>query len=119
MRLSVFACALFALCMLCPPAFAQDLASAEQVRGAIIGNTVIGTMAASGPYAEFFDPDGTIRAADYAGRWAIRGNKMCFDYDEGPSGCWAVAITGSTLVWVGSSGAEGSGTIRAGNPSGW
>ena len=76
-------------------------------------------MAASGPYAEFYAPDGTILAADYAGRWSIKGNKMCFDYGDGPAGCWQAVISGKSVIWIGATGEEGSGRIRPGNPAGW
>lgn len=101
------------------PALAQEAASADALRGAIIGNTVEGAMAASGPYAEFYAPDGTIHAADYAGTWTIRGAEMCFDYGDGPAGCWQAVISGASVTWIGATGEEGSGRIRPGNPAGW
>ena len=111
--------AVLALCLLPAPLAAQDLASADALRAAIIGNTVEGSMAASGGYAEYYAPDGTIRAADYAGRWSFDGNRMCFAYGEDPAACWAAVISGASVVWMGAAGEEGSGRIRAGNPAGW
>lgn len=109
----------FLLLLLPATALAQGTASGGDLRAAIVGNTVEGAMAASGPYAEFYAPDGTIRAADYAGRWSINGAKMCFDYGDGPAGCWRAVISGAQVVWIGPAGEEGSGVIRAGNPAGW
>lgn len=108
-----------ALLLLSSPALAQGMASADDLRAVIVGNTVVGAMAASGPYAEFYAPDGRIHAADYAGKWSISGDKMCFDYGDGSASCWQAIISGTQVVWVGPQGEEGSGTIRSGNPSGW
>lgn len=101
------------------PALAQNLASSDELRAAIIGHTVEGTMAASGRYAEFYAPDGSIHAADYAGHWMIRDHEMCFDYGDGPAGCWQARISGDEVVWIGPFGEEGSGRILPGNPAGW
>jgi hypothetical protein len=100
-------------------ALAEDLASADAIRAAIIGNTVEGAMSASGGYAEYYAADGTIRAADYQGRWSFAGKTMCFAYGEDPATCFGAQISGAKVVWIGVSGEEGSGTIRSGNPGGW
>jgi hypothetical protein len=101
------------------PAFAQDLASADKIRGAIAGNTVRGSMLASGGFVEFYADDGKIHGPDYTGEWSLRGNQMCFAYDGNPASCWAVRLNGRELVWVGTGGDEGTGTILPGNPNGY
>lgn len=101
------------------PAFAQDAATADQIRAALSGNTVIGAMAASGAYTEYYAPDGTIRAADYAGRWAINGNSMCFTYGDEAATCWAVQLQDDQVTWMVNGAAEGTGTILPGNPNSW
>jgi hypothetical protein len=98
---------------------AQDLATADQIIAAVAGNTVMGSMAATGAYTEFYTIDGTIRAADYAGTWAVSGDKMCFSYGDDPATCWAVAVQGDRVTWVIDGTAEGTGTILQGNPNGW
>lgn len=110
---------ILAICALPSFAVAQEAASASAIKAAIIGNTVKGTMSASGGYAEFYSPDGQIKAADYVGAWSLQGNKMCFVYGEDPSGCWAVSIAGSSVTWLSDAGVEGTGAIVAGNPNGW
>ncbi len=110
---------LLALCLLPLPLHAEGLATAKDLRAAIIGNTVEGSMMASGGYAEFYAPDGSIHGKDYDGRWSFDGDRMCFAYGEDPPACWGAEISGGKVVWMGASGEEGSGTIRAGNPSGW
>ena len=74
-------------------------------------------MVTSGGFTEYYAPDGAIRAVDYSGRWSISGNRMCFGYDGNPSSCWAVRVDGRSVVWVGSGGDEGTGTILPGNPN--
>jgi hypothetical protein len=114
----VFRFVLFAS-LLSSPAFAQDLASGDQIRAALSGNTVVGSMAASGAYTEFYAVDGTIRSADYAGRWTIEGDMMCFAYGEDPATCWGVRLSGDQVSWLVNGAVEGSGAIVAGNPNGW
>ncbi|MDO8883503.1 MAG: hypothetical protein U0934_21320 [Pseudotabrizicola sp.] len=99
------------------PAAAQDLASADAIRASIVGNTVRGSMVASGGFTEYYAPDGAIRGPDYSGEWSIRDNRMCFGYDGNPASCWAVRVNGRNVVWVGTAGDEGTGTILPGNPN--
>ncbi len=110
----------FVLCLLAflpLPATAQELASGEAIRGAVAGNTVRGSMVASGGFEEFYTADGTIRGPDYTGQWTIKGNQMCFAYDGNPASCWGVRLNGRQMIWVGSVGDEGTGTILPGNPN--
>jgi hypothetical protein len=104
--------------MLTTPAFAEDLASGDQIRAAIAGNTVQGSMADAGAYTEFYDVDGTIRGADYTGTWSIADNQMCFDYGGGAD-CWTARIEGDSVTWVRDGKDDGTGTIVAGNPNGF
>lgn len=98
---------------------AQSLASGDTIRAAIAGNTVRGAMEASGGFEEYYDPNGTIKGSDYAGEWAINGNRMCFVYDGNPPSCWSMRVEGRTITWVGATGQEGTGTILPGNPRGY
>ncbi len=111
----ILASALF----LASPAMAQDLATADQIKAALAGNTVMGSMAASRAYAEFYAADGTIRAADYSASWAIADNAMCFTYGEGAAICWNVRLLGDSVTWVSNGNVEGTGTILQGNPNNW
>lgn len=107
------------LLMLGFPAHAETTASGDALRAALIGNSVQGSMLASGGFAEYYAPDGSIHAADYSGKWTITGDKMCFAYGEDPANCWAAVISGNHVIWVGAGGEEGSGTISKGNVGGW
>lgn len=105
-------------CLIALPAMAEEL-SGDAIRANIIGNTVQGSMNASGGYAEYYAPDGVIKAADYAGVWEVKGNEMCFTYGSDPALCAAVRMTGDQVVWVFSGVEEGTGTVVKGNPNGW
>lgn len=99
------------------PAAAQDFASGDAIRAAIPGNTVQGSMTASGTYAEYYATNGEIRGADYTGAWAVEGDRMCFDYGDDPATCWNVRISGNSVTWVTGTTEEGNGTILPGNPN--
>jgi hypothetical protein len=98
------------------PAFAETLATGEQITAAIGGKTVQGSMMSSGAYTEFYQADGAIKGADYAGTWTIKDNQMCFDYGEGAD-CWSVRIDGEAVTWVRDGKDGGTGTIVTGNPN--
>jgi hypothetical protein len=95
---------------------AQDLATGAAITAAISGNTVQGSMTASGAYTEFYAADGTIRGQGYTGTWTVEGDAMCFDYGEGKD-CWNVRIDGEAVTWVQDGADGGTGTIVAGNPN--
>jgi hypothetical protein len=95
---------------------AQDLAAGADITAAIAGNTVQGSMSASGAYTEFYAADGTIRGQGYTGTWTVEGDTMCFDYGQGKD-CWGVRIDGEAVTWVQNGADGGTGTIVAGNPN--
>lgn len=103
--------------LLATPVAAQEASSGEAIRAAISGNTVEGSMSASGAYAEFYQADGGIKGKDYAGNWSMDGDKMCFAYGTDPATCWGVVISGDQVTWLGEGGPEGTGTISTGNPN--
>jgi hypothetical protein len=93
-------------------------ATGEQIRSAIAGNTVQGSMGSTGGYLEYYDPSGAIKGKDYVGQWSVEGDLMCFSYQNTPKQCWNVDINGSDVRWVKNGVAEGTGTIIRGNPNG-
>lgn len=109
---------LAALVLLTAPAFAETLATGAEISAAVSGNTVQGSMTASGAYTEFYAEDGTIKGQGYTGKWTIEGDAMCFDYGEGKD-CWGVRIAGEAVTWVKDGADGGTGTIVAGNPNGF
>jgi hypothetical protein len=102
-------------------AHAAEPLTGDGIRAALVGNTVSGMMEASeggpSPYAEYYDPDGTIRGDGYAGRWEIEGDTVCLTYEQGPKACWQVAQDGDELQWILDGTIEGTGTIATGNPN--
>lgn len=113
LRLAAIAC-LFAL-----PAAAETFAEGDAIRAAIAGNTVQGSMTASGAYTEFYAADGVIKGADYSGSWTIEADKMCFAYGSDPATCWNVRLAGDKVTWINGTTEEGTGTILPGNPNNW
>lgn len=107
-----------ALFLLATPAFADTHATGDQIRAAVSGNTVQGSMSATGAYTEFYAADGTIKGQGYAGTWTIEGDTMCFAYGEAPE-CWQAAIAGDQITWIKDGATGGTGTIVAGNPNNW
>ena len=107
------------LLLLATPVAAQDLATGDAIRAAIAGNTVEGSMIASGAYTEFYDASGAIKGDGYTGAWSVTGNEMCFDYGEGPATCWSVRIAGDKVIWIAGGVEEGTGRIVPGNPRGF
>jgi len=107
-----------ALVLMTVPA-AAETASGAAIKSEIIGNTVTGSMDASGKYAEFYDTDGTIYGGGYAGKWEIQGDTMCFSYDDSPWDCYHVTIDGKEVAWVQDEEPLGTGTIVAGDPNGF
>ena len=105
--------------LLAAPVAAQSGSSGAAISGAISGNTIRGSMVASGGFEEYYAPDGQVRGPDYAGSWHVQGNRLCLAYDGDPPNCWAVQINGSSVLWIGASGEEGTGTILTGNPRGY
>jgi len=100
--------------MLAASVFA-DPATGNEIMANIIGNTVQGSMEASGAYTEFYDGDGTIVGPDYTGAWSIDGDSMCFQYGEDPADCWMVEIDGDAVNWIKDGAVLGTGTILSGN----
>ena len=96
---------------------ADEVATGDQIRSAIAGNTVQGSMVSSGKYSEFYAADGVIKGKDYTGKWTIENNTMCFQYGTDPATCYAVGIAGDQVTWIKDGKPDGTGTIVKGNPN--
>ena len=99
-------------------AAAYAAATGDQIRSAVAGNTIQGSMSSSGGYLEYYDPSGAIKGKDYVGQWSVEGDQMCFSYQNTPKQCWNVDINGSNVRWIKNGAAQGTGTIIRGNPNG-
>ena len=115
-RLSALAITL-SLTGLAGPALADNHAKGAEIMAALSGNTVQGSMSATGAYTEFYAADGTIKGQGYTGTWTVEGDAMCFDYGEGKD-CWNVRIAGEAVTWIKDGAEGGTGTIVPGNPNG-
>lgn len=93
----------------------QALSTGTQIKNALSGNTVEGSMEASGRYTEFYSKDGKVLSKDYKAIWRIEGNDMCWIYKDQPKDCWQASIKGNSVKWVKSNKVQGSGTIMQGN----
>ncbi|HEX3204483.1 MAG TPA: hypothetical protein VHQ67_07015, partial [Nitrospiraceae bacterium] len=116
-RIGLAAGAFLLLAMLSGAVDAAEMLTNEQIRAVVAGNTVQGAMVATGPYAEFYQADGTIKGKDYTGVWGIDGDKMCFQYGSDPQSCWNVARDGDAVQWIKDGKVEGTGTVAKGNPN--
>lgn len=95
----------------------NHVATGEEIRDTIGGNTVQGSMIDGSGYTEFYAADGTIRGAGYTGTWSIEEDRMCFGYRDEPADCFGVVVDGDQVTWMKSGTADGTGTILTGNPN--
>jgi len=105
------------LVLLVGTATADEALSGASLRALIVGNTVQGTMETSGGYAEFYRPDGTIKAATYSGTWTIEGDAFCTQVGADPRECWQGAKAGDEIHWLRDGRLDGTGTVTPGNPN--
>ena len=112
---------LFCIAFQAAPAFSQEdrVLSGAEVAQMIAGNTVEGTMAAGGPYREFYLPDGTLRGSNYDGRWSVVADTLCFTYDATtPAQCWSARISrANEISWIRNGIVDGNGIVQPGNPA--
>jgi hypothetical protein len=104
-----------ALATMAQAADTPPLATGEQLRKAVSGNTVQGSMDGSGRYSEFYAADGTVRSRKYQAKWSIEGDSMCWVYDGQPKDCWRAALKGTSVKWVKDGKVQGTGTVVRGN----
>lgn len=94
---------------------ANDFATGAQIQEMLSGNTLQGS-ALKKPYAEYYDPDGTIRGKGYSGTWKVEGNTGCMDYGSGYS-CWTGKIDGPANIWYKDGAVDAAGMMIEGNPN--
>jgi|SRR5271166_2724871 len=113
-------------------ASAQVFTSNDQVRQALVGNTISGEEKGK-RYVEYFHPDGRIsgfypdeREGDeeaegpYTGHWRIGKAQLCVRYaeDDGREGAWdcsPVEVKGWKVIWA-SDGERSVSSLTPGNP---
>lgn len=77
------------------------LLSETQIRRDIVGNTLSGHSRQGPSYAEYYQPDGTIRGMrddnqHYRGQWAVAGPVWCARYGNS-SGCYVFSRDGDRI----------------------
>lgn len=103
-----------ALTLLAGSALAKDQASGDEIRTLLSGNTLQGSSAKSA-YAEYYDPEGTLRGDGYAGKWKVEDDMGCMDYGEGFQ-CWTGYIDGIANIWYKDGKVDAAGMMIPGNP---
>ena len=117
-RLRIAVCvAAAALALPVGAAMADEALTGAGIRALVVGNTVQGTMETSGGYAEFYRPDGTIKAATYSGTWSIEGDSFCTQVGADPRECWQGAKAGDEIHWLKDGKLDGTGKVMPGNPN--
>ena len=115
---TVFIALLTAFVAIGTPVMADDhAANSGEIRNAIAGNTVKGSMVDASDYTEFYATDGTIKGDGYTGSWYLKDNKMCFKYGGNPADCYGVRLDGNQVIWLKDGETDGTGTIVTGNPN--
>ena len=105
------------------PSVGAVLTTEDQLRKAVIGNTVSGVEDGKS-YTEYFRSDGFIHGEDhegpYVGEWRIAGPEICtryFEEDHSMSAweCAGVDIDGSHFAWT-KDGERNAAQLLPGNP---
>ena len=97
------------------PVQAAEMANGEQIQAMLSGNTLQGSTGKDA-YAEYYDPDGTLRGNGYSGKWKVEGNTGCMDYGGGFS-CWTGLIDGNANIWYKDGKVDAAGMMIPGNPN--
>ena len=105
---------------------AGDAPSAAEITAAVSDHTYQGSMsAANSGFAEYYAPDGTIRADGYSGKWRVEDGTMCFQYGDKPERCFGILLNGPSMEMLDGNGKDGAAkapiastaTACAGNPN--
>ncbi len=98
------------------PGVAGDLANGDEIMKLLNGNTLMGAGAGF-TFAEYYDPDGTIRGDGYAAKWKVEGDTGCMDYDGNGFKCWTMEIVeGPAHVWYLDGEVSAAAMVVEGNP---
>ncbi len=96
----------------------------QEILAQIIGNTAFG-VGEKHSWAEYYQPDGTIRGrtdngannGPYQGKWTVSGSEMCFVYVvSGDVGCWTISVEGNEITYHKKGKHIMTGTLLKGNP---
>ena len=97
---------------------AADKPTAAELTKAVSDHTYQGSMsAANSGFAEYYAPDGAIRADGYSGKWRVEDGLMCFQYGDKPERCFGVELHGPSMTMFKDGEVDGNGMLIRGNPS--
>ena len=100
------------------PVLAEDTPSAEEVQASVSDHTYQGSMSVAGSgFAEYYAPDGSIKADGYSGVWRAEEGAMCFQYGDKPERCFEVRFHGPSMEMHKDGKLEGNGMLIEGNPN--
>ncbi len=94
-----------------------ELATSDDLTEAVAGNTILGSMQASGVYTEYYADGGVVYGHNYNAKWSIDNNTMCWIYVGSPKDCWNATRSGDQISWMKDGKGLGTGTILVGNPN--
>lgn len=101
-------------------AVAGEAPTSEEISAAVIDHTYQGSMSAGGSgFAEYYAPDGSIRADGYSGQWRTEDGAMCFQYGDKTESCFEVSLEGPSMVMRKDGKIDGNGMLIPGNPNGF
>ena len=97
-------------------ALAGNALSGDEIKAMMADTTVEGKMNDGSAYSEFYQADGKIKAKDYAGKWSVESDSMCFDYTTQPGKmCYQIGRNATGIDWIKDGKVEGTGTVSKGN----
>lgn len=100
------------------PAHAGDAPSADEVKASVSDHTYQGSMSVAGSgFAEYYAPDGSIKADGYSGAWRAEDGAMCFQYGDKPESCFEVKFHGPSMEMYKDGKLDGNGMLIEGNPN--
>lgn len=100
------------------PVFADEAPSADEVQASVSDHTYQGSMSVAGSgFAEYYAPDGSIKADGYAGAWRAEDGAMCFQYGDKPESCFEVRFNGPSMEMYKDGELDGNGMLIEGNPN--
>ena len=119
-RTTAVGAAVFLLLSITAPvqALADDAPSAEEVEANVSDHTYQGSMSVAGSgFAEYYAPDGSIKADGYSGVWRTEDGTMCFQYGDKPESCFEVRFHGPSMEMYKDGELDGNGMLIDGNPN--
>lgn len=97
-------------------AAALEALGGDRIKAIVGGATIEGSMNDGTRYSTYYAPDGTLRGADYAGKWTVEDDTLCLAYDdvEGEA-CFQVGGNEQGIMLMRDGKVAGQGAVTKGN----